>query len=173
MIPGQTPESDPRKASISEYSEFEYDDALRLIKKLNYFINSGNPQLTSYQVYEYENEKIVKLSTFNPQGLLTMYHDYTYDERDNLTRDDQYSNNMDVKLLYTTLYEFDNKKNPYQVFACEGNPGKYTNGNNIIKESSISYNGLFENHSSRSYVYEYNSLDYPVRINDLDCKYGR
>ena len=44
MIPGQSLESDPRKAEISQYSKFEYDDALRLIKKTNYFINNGNPK---------------------------------------------------------------------------------------------------------------------------------
>jgi len=57
-----------QKSQVSEYSEFEYDDVLRLIKKSNYFINSGNPQLTSYQMYDYEYEKMVKISTFNPQG---------------------------------------------------------------------------------------------------------
>jgi len=173
MIPGQSPESDPRKAKISQYSEFEYDNALRLIKKSNYFINSGHPQLTSYQTYDYENDKIVKVSTLNPQGLLIQYHDYTYDERGNLTKDDNYSNNEGIKLVSTANYEFDDKNNPYQVFACEGNPGLYTNRNNIIKETSISYNGQYESHGSRSYVYEYNSLDYPVKINDLNCIYGR
>ena len=173
MIPGQSPESDPRKAKISAYSAFEYDDALKLIKKSNYFINSGNPQLTSYQTYDYENERIIKISTFNTQGLLIQYHDYTYDESGNLIRDNQYSNTTDIKLVNTVIYEFDNKNNPYQVFACEGNPGKYTNRNNIIKETSISYNGTAESRTTRLNAYEYNSLDYPVRINELDCIYGK
>ncbi len=173
MVPGQSIESDPRKAEVSQYSEFEYDDALRLTKKLNYFINNGNPQLTSYQTYDYENDIIVKSSTFNPQGLLTQYHDYGYDNNGNITRDDQYSNNTVIKLFNTIIYEFDDKNNPYQVFACEGNPGIYTNKNNIIKETSISYNGTAESRTTRQYVYEYNSLDYPVKINELDCIYGK
>jgi hypothetical protein len=173
MIPGQSLESDPRKAKISVYSIFEYDNALRLIKKSNYFINSGNPQLSSYETYDYVNDKIVKLSTFNPQGQLTQYHDYLYDDNGNITRDDQYMSTTVIKLVSTMIYEFDNKNNPYQVFTCEGEPGLYTNRNNIVKETSISYYGTAESRTTRLNVYEYNSLDYPVRINDLDCIYGK
>jgi hypothetical protein len=141
MIPGQSLESDPRKASISQFSEFEYNDALRLTKKSNYFINNDKIQLTSWQTYEYENENIVKASLFNTQGKVTMYNNYTYDNNGNIIRDDQYSNYSVVKLDRTMLYEYDNKNNPYRVFAGEGTPGKYTNRNNIAKETYISYNG--------------------------------
>jgi hypothetical protein len=173
MLPGISTEVDPRKASISEYSVFEYDSALRLTKKSDYFIKNGIPELTYLQTYDYENDKIVKTSTFNPQGRLTGYHDYLYDDKGNITRDDLYSNNSVIKLMSTTIYEFDNKNNPYQVFACEGNPGIYTNRNNIIKETSVSYNGIAESSTERLYAYEYNSLDYPVKINELDCIYGK
>lgn len=173
MIPGQSPESDPRKATVSQYSEFEYDDALRLKMKSNYFIKDGNSQFMNYQTYEYLNDRIVKLSVFNPQGVLIQFHDYTYDDKGNITREDEYSNNPVIRLTRTLLYEFDNKNNPYKVFACEGNPGKYTNVNNITEENSVSYNGTSEYHSSRLNVYQYNSLNYPVKINDFDCLYGK
>jgi hypothetical protein len=175
MIPGQSQETDPRKASISQYSEFEYNDSSLLTKKSNYFINNGNPQLTSFQTYEYLNGNIKKISTFNPQGLLTGYHDYNYDDRGNMIRDDQYSNNSGIKLVHTVTFDFDNKNNPYLVFACEGDPGKYTNRNNIVNEISVSYlyNGIPQSSVTRTNVYEYNSLDYPVKINELDCLYGK
>jgi hypothetical protein len=173
MIPGQSLESDPRKARISEYSEFEYNDSLRITKKSNYFINTGASLLTSFQIYEYENDKIVRLSTFNAQGKLAQYHDYTYDDNGNITKDDLYTNNSVIKLVNTNIYEFDNKNNPYQVFACEGIPGKYSNRNNIIKETSVSYNGTAESRYTRLYGYEYNILDYPVKIDELDCIYGK
>jgi hypothetical protein len=173
MIPGQSLESDPRKASISQYSEFEYDDALRLTKKSNYFFYSSNPQLTSCQTYEYENDKVSKMSMFNAQGKLTQYNNYTYDNNGNITRDDQYTNNSVIKLVKTTIYEYDNKNNPYQVFACEGEPGVYTNRNNILNETSVSYNGTAESSDTKLNVYEYNSLDYPVRINAWNCLYGK
>ena len=171
--PGQSVGQDPRKAAISQYSEFEYDDALRLTKKTNYFMNSGNPELTSWQTYDYEDNRIVKISTLNPQGQLTQYNNYTYDNSGNVTRNDQYSNYSVLKLVKTMIYEYDNKNNPYQVLACEGNPGEYTNKNNIIKETSVSYNGTAESPNTRLNVYEYNGLDYPVKINELDCIYGK
>jgi hypothetical protein len=164
---------DPRKAAITQYSEFEYDNALRLTKKSNYFINSGNPELTSYQTFNYENNRIVKTSTFNPQGESIDYHEYKYDERGNVTRDDRYTNNSGMKLTRTMVYEFDDRNNPYQVLTCEGNPGKYTNKNNIIKTTTISYNGTAESRSTSLSVYEYNNLDYPVKINGWVCLYGK
>jgi hypothetical protein len=173
MIPGQSLESDPRKASVSQYSIFEYNESLKLTKKSNYIIDSGHQQLNSYQTYEYENGEIVKLSTFNAQGVLTMYHDYLYDEEGNITRDDVYSNNSGLKLVNTVICEFDDKNNPFRVFACEGTPGKYTNRNNIIKETTVSYNGTAESRYTRLYQYDYNNFDYPVKINEMDCMYGK
>lgn len=173
MVPGQSFESDPRKASISEYSIFEYDDALRLSKKSYYFISSGKSQLTSFQTYDYLDDKIIKISTFNPQEKLIQYHDYTYDDSGNITKDDLYTNNSGIRLSTTKIYELDSKNNPYQVFACEGDPGKYSNRNNIIKETTVSYNGTAENLYIRQYAYEYNSLDFPVKIDALNCLYGK
>jgi hypothetical protein len=171
MIPGQSLESDPRKAKISQYSEFAYDDASRLIKKSNYFINAGHWELTSYQTYDYLNNQVVKYNTFNPQGVLTTYHEYKYDDRGNITRDDLYTKSPVMKLWETIIYDFDNKNNPYQIFAAEGIPGKYTNKNNIITETSV-YASTFSQ-ETRINVYEYNNLDYPVKINKLDCLYGK
>lgn len=172
-IPGASLEADPRNASISQYLEFEYDDALRLIKKSDYFVNGGSSKLISYQTYDYVNDKIVKISSLNPQRQMTQYNNYTYDENGNVSRDDLYTSGTVSKLLRTTIYEFDNKNNPYQVFSSEGEPGKYTNRNNIIKETYISYNGTVENRNTSLHTYEYNSLDYPIKIDKLDCIYGK
>jgi hypothetical protein len=173
MIPGQSLESDPRKAAISSFSEFEYDGALRLIKKFNYFINSGIPQLTSYETFDYGNNLIIRSSTFNPQGILNHFHEYTYDVNGNIARDDYYTCQSSIILLEIKTYEFDNKNNPYQVFASEGIPGQYTNRNNIVKETVVTYNGNAQSRNIIQSVYEYNSLDYPVKINGLDCIYGK
>jgi hypothetical protein len=172
-IPGASLESDPRKASISQYSEFEYDNALRLKKKSNYSINNGAPRLNYYLTYDYLNDKIVKLNFYNPQGQLTQYNNYTYDENGNIIKDDLYISGTVFKLISSTISEFDNKNNPYRVFASEGDPGKSTNTNNIIKETYVSYSGTAESSSTTMHTYEYNSLDYPVKIDNLDCIYGK
>jgi hypothetical protein len=171
MFPGQSLESDPRKASVSQYSEFEYDEASKLIKKSNYFIRSGHTELSSYQTYDYLNDQIVKFNTFNPQGELTTYHEFKYDDRGNIIRDDLYTKSPAMKLYMTMTYEFDNKNNPYQIFAAEGDPGKYTNRNNIISQTT--FYAATQSKETTTTVYEYNDLDYPVRINNLDCMYGK
>lgn len=173
MLPGQSIESDPRKSEISQYSEYEYDAGLRLLKKSTYSIINGNSKLNYYFTYDYSNDKIVKLSMFNTQGLLIQYDDYMYDDNGNIIRDDQYSNNSGIRLVKSVIYEFDKKNNPYKVFACEGSPGIYTNKNNIIKETSVYYNGTSESGSTTIHAYEYNSLDYPVKIDKLACIYGK
>jgi hypothetical protein len=174
MIPGQSLESDPRKAKISEYSEFEYDNGQRLTKKSTYFINNGNPQLNYYQTYDWQNGRIVKVNMFSSQGNLTQYHSYAYDDNGNVLRDDLYNIvNSVSKLSSTIICEFDNKINPYQVFTAEGIPGKSSNKNNIISETSVYYNGTAESRTTNLNAYEYNSMDYPVRINKMDCIYGK
>jgi hypothetical protein len=172
-IPNQSLESDPRKAKIGGYYEFEYDDSQRLIKKsYNIFFN-GSPALASYDTFDYENNQISKLSSFNAQGLLTDYHKYKYDNNGNMIRDDLYIVSNGTKLYQTNLYEFDNKNNPYQIFAKEGDPGRNANMNNIVSETNIYYYGTTESRNTRQNVYKYNDLDYPVRINSWDCIYGK
>jgi hypothetical protein len=173
MIPGQSPESDPRKAEISQLSEFEYDEASNLIKTSNYYINKGNPQFLSYNTYDYENGRIIKLSNFNPQGLLTQYHEYKYDENGNITRDELFTNSSTLKLVQTVIYEFDSKNNPYIIFACKGTPGLYTNKNNIIKETTTVYSGTGQSSYVKQNVYKYNKFNLPNKVNDLDYKYGK
>ena len=173
MIPGQSLESDPRKATISQYSLFEYNSDLKISKKTNYSVNNGNSQLMTFQTYEYKANDLIRLNTFNAQGNLIGYHDYSYDNNGNILKDDQYDFNSVLKLMSTKTYEYDNKINPYRIFVAEGIPGKYTNPNNFVKETTISYNGTSESRSTTIYEYSYNSLDYPVKINGLVCIYGK
>jgi len=172
-IPGASLDADPRKAKVSEYSEFEYNKLSKLVKKSNYFINNGTAQLNSYNTFEYKNDNVTRISIFNPQGQMTQYNDYTYDENGNMTRNDLYIIGPSTKLLNTMIYEFDNKNNPYRVFSSEGTPGKYTNRNNITKEIYVSYSGTVENRNTTLHTYEFNKLDFPIKIDELGCKYGK
>jgi hypothetical protein len=172
-IPGASLESDPRNAKVSAYSEYEYDNSLKLIKKSIYSINNGTDRLSYYHTFEYKNGNLTRVSIFNAQGQMTQYNDYSYDDNGNMTKDDMYLVGASVKLYRTMIYEFDNKNNPYKVFSSEGTPGKNTNRNNITKETQISYSGTVENRNTTLHTYSYNDLDYPVKIDQLDCKYGK
>jgi len=73
------------------------------------------------------------------------------------------------------LYELDNYKNPYNCFRQMGQPGRYTNPNNITRETHILYQpdnpGIVENQSVVNYQYKYNLRGYPVKINNAKLVY--
>jgi hypothetical protein len=171
-LPNQSLESDPRNAKISQYYELEYDGQ-KVIKKSYYVFRSGSPALSSFTTYDYENGQISKLTRFNAQGLITDYHTYKYDNNGNMIRDDLYIVSNGTRLYQTNIYEFDNKNNPYQIFAQEGEPGRNSNINNIVSETRIYFNGTTESRNTTLNVYKYNNLEYPVRINSFDCIYGK
>jgi len=174
MIPGQSLESDPRKAEISSYSDFEYDESGKLIKQLLYAYNSGHPKLISYFLYDYDAGNVSKLSSFNPQGTLLNYYLYKFDDRGNMKEEKYYSSiNSVIKLTRTTTCTFDDRINPYKVFSREGIPGKNTNLNNILSETTVSYFGNSESTDVRQHTYAYNNLDLPVKINSSVILYGK
>jgi len=97
----------------------------------------------------------------------------TYDNKDNLIKRLNYwiFANGEPELQTTTEYEFDNKHNPYKEFNSLLIPGRYTNTNNIIKET---YTIHFEVDQSIDKVqitkntYRYNSQGFPISKNDSE-----
>jgi hypothetical protein len=175
MLPGASGEKviDPRKAKISIYSVFEYDSSGRLQTKSDYYINDS-PQLLSVNKYEYIGNQIVKLNIVNPDNSLEQYDSYTYDNKGNIVRDDNYmvSNGTEATLSRSTEYEFDDRINPFFIFALTGEPGLNTNSNNITKETTTYYNAGTEYQNIIEYQIEYNTAGYPVKINDKTFLYG-
>jgi hypothetical protein len=165
--------ADPRKAQATEYTDFEYDASGTLSKRSNYYSNSGVFTLFSYEILEWNDNKISKISTFNPSGALTHYNTYEYDAEGNLGHNYYYTvaNDAEDKLIYTHTFEFDTKNNPYRVFAAEGVPGLFTNKNNITKDTYV-YNASSGSQYTTNYNYEYNTLGYPVKVNDNAYIYG-
>jgi hypothetical protein len=175
MIPGMSEEEDPRKAKISNYTEFEYNTSGKLSKKLYYIINTDTPELTSYELFEYDSTNIIKISLYNPENQLSLYQTFKYDEVGNVIRVEFYilENYENVLLQNYSIYEFDNQKNPFTIFSNEGIPGVFTNKNNITKTTTINYYSGVENSNSNVYSYEYNDAGYPVKVNNEDYLYGQ
>ncbi len=147
--------------------ELEYGSNGQLIRK-TYIRSTGDyPDIMEFQ---YENDKIIRSTSYN-KNVKSGYINYYYDEKGNLSKQVKYAVRLSgiTELTTTTEYEFDNMKNPYQAFRRLTTPGKYTNPNNIIKET---YTIHFEVDSSIQKIqvtntsYEYNNLGYPVKVND-------
>jgi hypothetical protein len=166
--------TDPRKAKITRYYDFEYDDNGKPAKKLSYFLNGEQFQLVSYQTFDYENSLIKQLNRYNAQDELTEKNVYTYNENGNVIRDEYYTieDGTNSVLMNTNEYEFDDKANPYRIFANECIPGKLTNANNILKSTYVDNYSGDEYTFTNEYSYEYNNYGLPVKMNNLSFIYG-
>lgn len=174
IIPGASFDEgdDPRKAKIGQYSDFKYSKEGVLERTNHYYINDDTPQLMSYEVFVFQNEEVVRINMFNPQDELTQYRTYLYDDKGNVLEEEYHFLMIDAEasLQSRTIFEYDDKINPFQVFSVTGGPGRYSNKNNITKQ--ITYNTGEEQPYVQENTYEYNDLGYPVKVNNVDYIYG-
>lgn len=157
------------------------------------WVNPGNTEKNSTQIYFHDTEsRIIKSEndlgiyeyrydaknridrqSFYRDNECTGYIDFTYDGNGNVIKRLHYwilANGV-PELQITTEYELDHKHNPYKGFGTLMIPGRYTNTNNILKET---YTIHFEVDQSIDTVnvtqnsYEYNSDGYPIRKNNSE-----
>jgi hypothetical protein len=175
IIPGTDFEEgdDPRQAKVGQFIEFDYTDNGKLTTSRHYFIEDGVEQLMNYEVFEYQDNNVIRKDVYNPNDQLTHYYTYQYDSLGNVEQEDYYAVQDDQAVLQSRiLSEFDNMHNPLQVFAPEGTPGTNTNANNIVRQTTqYFYNGT-EEPSVIAFDYEYNDLGYPIHSNSLEYVYG-
>lgn len=122
-----------------------------------------------YAKYELNEKGLVSKDIFYNEGKPAGYIDYLYNEQGNLTRKLHYfiSDDGKFKLSNETIYEFDDKKNPYFPFNKLIFPGRNTNRNNITKETYTVYGetpSVVERLNITTHIYEYNELGYPIKV---------
>jgi hypothetical protein len=145
---------------------YEYKDNGQLYR-INFIRPSVND--SEFSEYTWENERISRQSMYRKR-LLTGYIDFVYDDRGNLIKQTKYYVPVSgiPELSTTSEYEFDYMGNPFRSFRGLSIPGKYTNPNNIVKET---YTIHFEFDASVQKVqittnsYKYNIDGYPVEVN--------
>lgn len=162
---------------ISQYELFLYDHSGKLASIENYNRKDGNFSYGSKKTYEYEGDKIVKMNYHQNNGEINAFNVYTYDRRGNVASVIYYSNNyqgaIKPTMIYESSYKYDSKNNPFYIFMETGNPGLYTNPNNIIETTNISYTNVagFEKTTTSKTSYEYNRHGYPVKVSSDDNNY--
>jgi hypothetical protein len=98
------------------------------------------------------------------------YIDYLYNLNGNLVEENLYNISAEgvTEISTTTIYEHDNKPNPYKLISKLMVPGVNTNLNNVIKETKTVHMtaaqggdivGIIES------AYKYNANGYPVSKN--------
>jgi hypothetical protein len=157
----------PENTEKSLTQTFNYDGEGQLSRKT---YTRPSVSHSEYSEFTWENDRISR-STMYWQDQISGYVDYFYDEYGNLFKEIKYmipSSTGIAELVTTTEYEFDNKLNPYRAFRRLMTPGKFTNMNNITKERYITHievPSYLDTISVIAFTYEYNDMDYPVKVN--------
>lgn len=145
---------------------FEYYDK---DQKIRVTCNRPSVSDSEYSVFTIENDRISKKTMFW-QNELSFYIDYIYDEKGNLHKESKYyvlSTGI-AELWTTTKYEYDNMQNPFQSFKRLITPSKFTNQNNITKETYTIHFEVDQWTQKVSIInnsYEYNDKGYPIKVN--------
>jgi hypothetical protein len=136
--------------------KYDYDEEGRLLECCNYLGCSK---------FVYNSSGRISRRVFYREEKVEGFQDYSYDQSGNLEVQKHYFVTEDGQeiLQSTREFEYDDKKNPFQVMSELMLPGKYTNPNNIIREI-YTCNAEAKNEVSISeYSYIYNDQSYPVK----------
>jgi hypothetical protein len=156
------PDNTPKSLTRS----FEYDDKDQLIK-ITY--NRPSVNNSEYSEYSFENDRISRQNIYW-KNVLSYYIDYLYDVKGNLIKESKYyvPSTGIAELWTSTEYEYDHMQNPFQSFKRLLDPGKFTNRNNIIKETYTIYFEVDQWTQKVQIInntYEYNANGYPIKVN--------
>jgi len=157
--------ANPKNVPKSVTNTYSYPKTGQLIER---YVDRANGT-QDYAKYELNGKGLVSKNIFYNEGKPSGYVDYLYDEQGNLIQEKHYLISADgqTKLSNETEYEFDNKKNPYFPFNKLIFPGRNTNLNNITKTTYTLYGetpSVIEWLDITTHTYEYNDLDYPVKV---------
>lgn len=128
--------------------------------------------MNGYRTYSYdENNRISRQIFHEDDGKESGYIDFSYDAKGNMVKRLHYSGSTAGKatLETTTIYEFDDKNNPYRAFSSLMLPGEETSPNNIVKETytlHFKVDDFIQKVQITENSYKYNSKDYPISKNN-------
>ncbi len=138
-------------AAIDRYQTFDYGPDGKLAEIKTYLEKEGDFVYTSMGSFEYDGEAIVRTNLHNETGKITQFRTYEYDSRGNVKHEKYYSlvSTQEPELMNESTFRYDEKRNPFSVFKALGNPGLFSNVNNIMEAKT---------------TYAYNQDDYPVKV---------
>lgn len=164
-------------STISSRHIFKYNENGELSEIENYFKQDAEFELSSKQSFEFVNGKIAKTKLYNEKGEFTQFNVYEYDNNGNIKNEKYYSflfsESSEPRLISENFFKYDNKNNPFIIFNQLGNPGLYTNQNNVIEVNTIRHEDTpgLEKNSTSTTSYEYNVNSYPTKVVTIDGEY--
>jgi hypothetical protein len=156
----------PTKSNQTGNNKFEYNDKGQLVKTI-YTPATGSKQSSQFSYNEDENINDQRLFWEDTQ---IGHIEYLYDFAGNLVEEILFtvSATGGQELNTTTVYDYDNKQNPYKHISRLMTPGVNTNVNNITMETqtihlSAAQGGDIVVVTKNSY--KYNTSGYPISKN--------
>jgi YD repeat-containing protein len=156
----------PVASNLSGSVKYEYNDAGQLIKS-TYSPASGSQQYSQY-TYD-ENDRINRQNLYWENSQVG-YIEYLYNLNGNLVEERLYNISAAgaAELSTTTVYEHDNKQNPFKLTSKLMVPGINTNLNNIIKETQTIHMNAAQGGDIVTVTessFKYNTNGYPISKN--------
>lgn len=153
---------------------FEYNSDVKLVSQKNYYKRNNQFEYTSMNSLEYEGDKIVKKNLHDAKNSITQFYTYEYDNKGNVTKEKYYSflfnKGTEPKLISEVSFKYDDKRNPFKIYKDLGQPGLYTNTNNITETNSVLYEDVpgIDKFSTSKTTYEYNEKGFPTKVNNAE-----
>lgn len=163
-----------QNSTFTGYSIFGYNGEGKLVNQKNYFKRNEQFEYRSMITFDYDGDKIVKRNLHNDKDVITQFYTYEYDDDGNVAREKYYSLAPSVdegsKLISEVTFRYDNKNNPFIVYKQLGQPGLYSNANNIIETNTVLYEDVprTDRSSTSRTTYKYNSKNFPIRVNNTE-----
>jgi hypothetical protein len=159
-----------KNSTFTGYSLYEYDKEGILKSKKYYHKKDDVYEYTSKISFEYENGNIVKWNILNDGDTITQYYAYEYDNNRNVIKEKQYSflfiEGPGPELIRETTYKYDDKNNPFNIYKETGQPGLFSNKNNVIESNSTLFIDVpgIDKYTTSKTNYEYNDKGFPVKV---------
>jgi hypothetical protein len=157
-------------STISGFNIFDYEQDGKLKSIKNYFKKNGTFEYTSMNSFVFDGSNIVTWNLHNAGNVITQFYTYEYDNNGNVIKEKQYSylfnSGKEPALIRETSFKYDNNNNPYKIFRELGQPGLYSNTNNIIETNStlfIDAPGI-DKYTTSNTSYEYNAKGFPLKV---------
>lgn len=157
-------------STITMRQIYSYDPNGSLIEIENYSERDGSFVYVSMNSFIYEGEQIIRKNIHNEKDSITQFHTYEYDNRGNVQKEIHYSYlfiaGNEPRKINESTFKYDNKNNPFIIYKDLGNPGLFSNTNNVIETNSTSYIATpgIDEYSTSKTSYEYNRKNYPIKV---------
>lgn len=159
-------------------SVFEYNSEGKLATQKNYIQKNNQFEYVSMISLEYVGDKKVNYNLHDATNTVTQFDTFEFDDMGNVTKEKQYSFlsavRKEPKLIREVSFKYDDKNNPFKIYRQIGQPGLYTNTNNVIESNTVLYEDVpgIDKFSTSRTTYEYNEKGYPIKVNnDEEYKY--